>query len=567
MTGALFPNPEDVPSGVPEEERALARELLEQDRAELEEWERIPADLLDESADVADFVPLTDADWLAMRPGVPGAADLLFVDSIDPMSLDHPRSVLQWLLMVERLDGVVEALKTRGRVALAGAQASSQLMAEQHVEHELAVAMTSSSYVAGMSIERARVLTATFPMFLDALRDGQVSVANCRKLVEGTRSVSDPAALAAIGRVLIAKARRMAPGPFEREVAKAVADVDPDAAARHKRSRERRAVWTRPLPDGMSFLGMIHDTPTITAIKNTLDTDADALRAMRRARVEQPTPEQAAKDAAMRAGVGERIAERDAAQAAAAAASEASEATGGAGDSTTGCDDATQAAPVPEPQPELLADGEDELIGACRADALAARILGTTDETGAIDWTPKAGDVQVQLVIDLDTLRLEADRACLLDGQPVPAQIGREIAGYASAFRRLVTDPLTGHLLDYGRTTYLPAPLRTFTFARDGGCRAPGCTSTRPRRLQMDHADPYPGGPSDPANTGAVCLPHHQLKTSGFLTIENCQPDGSCDWITAWGQRVHIPARPFLHDPRDDPPEPPQPPPYDPPPF
>jgi hypothetical protein len=128
----------------------------------------------------------------------------------------------------------------------------------------------------------------------------------------------------------------------------------------------------------------------------------------------------------------------------------------------------------------------------------------------------------------------------------------------------MVTDPLTGHLLDYGRTTYLPAPLRTFTLARDGGCRVPGCTTTSARRLQMDHADPFPEGPSDPANTGAACLPHHQLKTSGLLRIENSQADGSCDWITAWGQRVHIPARPFLHDPGDHPPEPP---PYEPPPF
>ena len=75
----------------------------------------------------------------------------------------------------------------------------------------------------------------------------------------------------------------------------------------------------------------------------------------------------------------------------------------------------------------------------------------------------------------------EADRHCLLDGQPVPAQIGRELAGYANAFRRMVTDPVDGHLLDYGDLTYLPAPLRTYVLARDGGCRAPGCTSRAPR--------------------------------------------------------------------------------------
>ena len=187
-------------------------------------------------------------------------------------------------------------------------------------------------------------------------------------------------------------------------------------------------------------------------------------------------------------------------------------------------------------------------------------------KTGDIDWAPKPGNVQVQLVIDLQTLRGEADRHCLLDGQPVPAQIGRELAGYANAFRRMVTDPVDGHLLDYGTLTYLPAPLRTYVLARDGGCRAPGCTSRDPRRMQMDHAIPFPEGASDPANTGGICISDHQNKTAGFASIENNKPDGSCDWVTAWGQRVRIPARPFLHDPADIP-DPDPPPPVEEPPF
>ena len=130
----------------------------------------------------------------------------------------------------------------------------------------------------------------------------------------------------------------------------------------------------------------------------------------------------------------------------------------------------------------------------------------------------------------------------------------------------MVTDPVDGHLLDYGDQTYLPDPLRTYVLARDGGCRVPGCTHRDPRRLQMDHAVPFPDGPSDTANTGGVCLAHHQLKTSGYLHIENSAADGSCDWITAWGQRIHIPARPFLHDPADDQ-DPDPPPPLEEPPF
>jgi hypothetical protein len=273
---------------------------------------------------------------------------------------------------------------------------------------------------------------------------------------------------------------------------------------------------------------MVHDTSTITAIKATLDADAAALRAQRR------TPADEVRDAAVAAG-------EDAAR-------------------------AVWSTTDPHVLDSAFDDATGTLIGACRADALAARILGTTRETGDIDWAPTPAAVQVQLVIDLQTLRGEADRHCLLDGQPVPAKIGRDLAGYATAFRRMVTDPVDGHLLDYGDQTYLPAPLRTYVLARDGGCRAPGCTSRDPRKLQMDHAIPFPDGPSDTANTGGACLADHQLKTGGHARIENSASDGSCDWVTAWGQRIHIPARPFLHDPADHP-DPDPPPELDDPPF
>jgi hypothetical protein len=416
------------------------------------------------------------------------------------MGLSSKAAILDYLKAAERVDAYAASLKARARVALAGVESSADVISEIHVEKELAVATRSSQYAAGMAIERARVLSATFPSFLAALEAGQVSEGHCRVLVEGTRTCTHPDALAAVERVTLPKARRMTPGEFRTAVAKAIADYDPDATGRHKAARDRRSVWTRELEDGMSYLGMVHDTSTITAIKATLDTDASALR-------------------------GER---------------------GGA--------------------TALLAGEEDAAMGACRADALAARVLGTTSETGDIDWTTRPADVQVQLVIDLQTLRGEADRHCLLDGQPVPAEVGRDLAGYATAFRRMVTDPVDGHLLDYGNQTYLPAPLRTYVLARDGGCRAPGCTHRDPRRLQMDHADPYPDGHSSATNTGAVCVPDHQLKTGGHAHIENSAADGSCDWITAWGQRIHIPARPFLYDPADHP-DPDPPPELDDPPF
>ena len=472
---------------------------------------------------------MPEVEVLASVSSLPAGVALLMLDSIDPAGLGDEHAVLDYLRAAERIDAATAALKARARVALAGATASEQVLDELHVEAKLATATRSSRYVAGMAIERARVLTTIFPAFLDALAEGEIAEAHCRTLVEKTRPVTDPVALAAIGRVLLPKANGAHRDRSPARSRRPSRAFDPDAASRYTRAREQRSVWTRELEDGMSYLGMIHDTSTITAMKATLDADAYALRKQQRAAADE------ARDAAV-------------------AAAEDRER-------------AVWASTDPQVQLAALDDSGGELIGACRADALAARILGTTTETGDIDWQPTPSEVQVQLVIDLQTLRGEVDRHCLLDGQPVPAQIGRDLAGYASAFRRMVTDPVDGHLLDYGDQTYLPAPLRTYVLARDGGCRAPGCTSRDPRRMQMDHAIPFPEGSSDTANTGGACLGHHQLKTSGYLHIENSAADGSCDWITAWGQRVHIPARPFLHDPADDPPQDAEPPPRDDPPF
>jgi hypothetical protein len=58
------------------------------------------------------------------------------------------------------------------------------------------------------------------------------------------------------------------------------------------------------------------------------------------------------------------------------------------------------------------------------------------------------------------------------------------------------------------------------------------------------------------------------MKTARLAHIHHSAADGSGDWITAWGQHIRIPPRPFLHDPADQPPaQDPDPPPLDDPPF
>jgi hypothetical protein len=420
--------------------------------------------------------------------------DLLLLADQPPADEPTSRRVAR-LQHLDRVAALVSALRNDELVGLAGEESSGQLLAEMHVEHEVSLARRTSRYSAGRSIENARALATVFPGFAAALRAGEVSEAHCSILVERTRVVSEPSALAEIGRRALPKARRMTPGELGKELAAIIADVDPDSAARTRRARESRRVWTRPLDDGLSFLGLVHDTATVDAIKVAITADADAMRAQSRAQA----------------------------------------ASVGAADET----DADR-------------EWQEPSLDALRADALATRVLGRVADDGSVTWDRSEAQVVVEVVIDLDTLTAERDRLehepalALVDGAPVPAALARDLADAATWWRRLVTDPVDGHLLDYGTATYLPGRLRRFVLRRDDVCRAPGCTDRHASRLELDHAEPFPTGSSSAQNCGALSRRCHQLKTEGLADIADSRADGSATWVTAWGQRLAIPPRPVL---------------------
>ena len=471
-----------------DEERAFARELVLEHLAELVDQEAIAEANGWGPVAGCEVDPFTDDELVVGLAGPVHESDLLLLASIHPDALESNAARLAFVAAADRVAALVAGLRCEALVAFAGEEPTGDYLVEVAGEHEVAVARRSSRYAAGRDIEVARSLRTTFPRFGLALLAGEVSEGHCRALVERTRVVTDPAVLVAIESRVLRKAKRLPVGKFGDEVAKAITALDAYAIARHRRAKDSRCVYSRPLPDGLGFMGIVDDWGTISALRATIDADAQVLRAER----------------------------------------------GGA-------------AAVPE--------DDDARVGACRADALAARVLGTVDEDGTVTWEPRDSvQVTLDLVIDLTTLRGEDDRLALLEGQPVPAQIAREWVDAVRTWRRVVTDPVDGHLLDYGTRQYLPDRLRRYVLARDGGCIAPDCSTRSRRRLQLDHVVEFPDGPSSAANTDCKCVVCHQLKTAGHITITDSNADGSRTWTTASGQTVRIPPRPFLHDPVDDPP-------------
>jgi hypothetical protein len=200
------------------------------------------------------------------------------------------------------------------------------------------------------------------------------------------------------------------------------------------------------------------------------------------------------------------------------------------------------------------ADPTDERgMDARRADAMADLLLAT--QPGQVT-DPLA---RVHVTVPASTLLGAAEEPGDLAGYgPIPADLARQTAA-SGTWRRLLTDPVTGALLDYGRTTYRPpADLADFTRARDLTCRFPGCRQPA-AKCDLDHTVRYPEGPTAPTNLGALCRHHHRLKHESDWNLTQYE-DGVFRWTSPTG-------REYTTTP--EPPEPPPPPPpdEDPPPF
>jgi len=130
----------------------------------------------------------------------------------------------------------------------------------------------------------------------------------------------------------------------------------------------------------------------------------------------------------------------------------------------------------------------------------------------------------------------------------LPANLARDLAADAT-WRRLITDPVTGHLLDYGHTTYrAPKPLTDYLTTRDRACIFTGCHQPA-IHADIDHAIPYtqPGGHTSAANCAPLSRRHHRLKTKGHwkLRLNN---DTSITWQSPAGTEHHIKPRSQLDE-------------------
>ncbi|HEU4999259.1 MAG TPA: HNH endonuclease [Lapillicoccus sp.] len=213
----------------------------------------------------------------------------------------------------------------------------------------------------------------------------------------------------------------------------------------------------------------------------------------------------------------------------------------------------------------LRSDGDERTLNQLRSDvALDLLLYGwraschdaqghttTVDlpELSARTFVGQAPPARVTVTVSLATLLGEEHGVGELPGYGyLSGEHVRSLAfGHGSAWRRLVTDPVTGAALDLTTHRYRPTAAMAATVAAlDGVCRAPGCT-TSADRCDVDHNRPWPAGDTRIANLTAKHRRHHNHKSRGTWTAAT-DGDGTTVWRTLSG-RTYVTHRHDYDDP------------------
>ena len=350
----------------------------------------------------------------------------------------------------------------------------------------------------------------------DALERGEIDPRKARQIADRLADSPLQTALEVQDAVLPGAGLR-SPAQVDRDLTRALVEVDPtEAEDRHRRAKAgRRVHHPRVLPDGMAGIWAVLPAEQAALVDGTLDTAAAAARAAGDPR----TLDQLRADGFVDLAVG-----------------------------------APPAPPTGAGVPgATCSSGRGERRG-----NVAEQPEGVAVRAGGVAERPRGVAVRVNVQVALSTLMGLDDAPGDLAGYgAITAQQARALAA-GGTWRRLVTDPLTGAVLDVGRARYRPpAELRDHVVARDRTCARPGCTVPA-ERAELDHTIPF--GPSsagsppgDPPGTGSpsargttshdnlapLCAPDHTAKTLGVMHLVQDAP-GILEWITATGLHVQV---------------------------
>lgn len=176
---------------------------------------------------------------------------------------------------------------------------------------------------------------------------------------------------------------------------------------------------------------------------------------------------------------------------------------------------------------------ETRTIPQIQADLFGEWLMGTV-MTGVGSAAPVG--VRIGVLIPMMTLLGCSEMPASLEGYgPIDASTARELAGEATSIYRLLTDPVTGAILDIDQPTkYIPQGLRRMRQAIDQTCTFPGC-GRRAVNCDLDHTiDRQFGGSTTFTNLSHLCRKHHRNKhmTRWRVTQDST---GRIEWTSPTG--------------------------------
>ncbi|HET8969428.1 MAG TPA: DUF222 domain-containing protein [Candidatus Nanopelagicales bacterium] len=445
---------------------------------------------------------------------VPGASAAALLESTDPTELSD-LDLVAYAQAAERQVAHATALSLQASLLVAERAATRVLgeidqanqdrrrppsatrveLAHRAGVHEVQQALRLSTTAATNRLHRAGALAGALAPAGAALRTGAISFTHLLVLLDHTLGLDQDLTTALQTRCL-PRAPRQTPGDFGRSLTRARHALDPDGtAAAHRAARTDTGVRKADAADGMAALVITATDPDAEWAYTVLDTLA-------RARLHHL--------------------------------------------GTTDDDGVLRTPPA--------AGAASPTLDQLRAEVFFCLLQRAVTDP-AFPTAHGKRRVETQVVLTLDTLLGLRQDPGTINGRSVPADIARALASGTTALRRLVTDPVRGHLLDYGTAREPPADLVEFLLARDGECRVPHCR-IRASACDLDHAVPRTQrGPTSSTNMGALSRGHHTPKTNGWTDIIESSADGSATYVSILGQRIPIPPRPVLGDPAPEQPE------------
>lgn len=195
-----------------------------------------------------------------------------------------------------------------------------------------------------------------------------------------------------------------------------------------------------------------------------------------------------------------------------------------------------------------------------RLDAEALTMSANPDETRTMDqlradilsdWLTGAHSsapigVRLGVMVPMLTLLGLSEAPATLEGYgPIDAATARRLASGATSIYRLLTDPVSGAVLDIDQPTkYIPQGVRRMRQVIDQTCTFPGCGRAAVR-CDLDHTvDRQFGGRTTVMNLSHLCRKHHRVKHNTRWTITQ-DATGRIIWTSPTGHVADPDPPPF----------------------